>query len=69
LGISYSIAFGQLKHGNLGIIMQVINGFFVFNDGAKMNSYNPQIMQCIVCHGNPIDLNGNMFPMGKAKVL
>jgi hypothetical protein len=25
-------------YGNLGIIVQVIKGFFVFNDGAKMNS-------------------------------
>jgi len=34
-----------------------------------MNYYNPQIMQCIVCHWNPIDVNVNMFPMGKIKAL
>jgi hypothetical protein len=27
-----------------------------------MNFYNPQIMQYIVCHWNPIDVNVNMFP-------
>lgn len=26
-------------------------------------------MQCIVCHWNPIDVNVNMFPMGKIKAL
>lgn len=43
--------------------------FFIFNDGAKMNSYNPQIMQYIVCHWNPIDVNVNMFPMENINVL
>jgi hypothetical protein len=44
-------------------------GFFVVNDGVKINSCNPQIMRCILCHYNPIDVNAINVSHGKNKGL
>lgn len=32
-------------------------GFSIVNDGAQVNSCNPQVIWCIFCHCNPVDVN------------
>jgi hypothetical protein len=33
--------------------------FFVVNDSAKINSINPQVMRCILCHLTPVNVDSN----------
>jgi len=44
----------QLKYMVFWSLIINLLGFFVVNNGAAMNIYNPQMMQCFVCH--PIQL-------------
>jgi hypothetical protein len=70
LGTSYSIAFGQLKHVvSLASHSKLLGVFFIVNDGVNFNSCDSQIMQCIVCHSNLIDVNVKNVCHGKKKAL
>jgi hypothetical protein len=69
LGTFLCIAFGQLKHVVSLASHYKLLGFFIVNDGAKINSCNPQIMRCIVCHCYPIDVNAINVSHEKNKCL
>jgi hypothetical protein len=48
---------------------KLLGVFFIVNDGINFNSYDSQIIQCIVCHCNLIDVNVKNVCHGKNKGL